>query len=202
MKCACRNGELFIEEHRTMDPFKSIHDYVYPEDIKPTIYYIEDIDKFTTGTGTEDAATVKLHNLVKGLDGVVDIDDVIVIATTNEMNSLCEALANRPGRFDVIREIGHPDVKAIKSLFKYYEFEVIDDLVCSMVEDKFTMAYAEEFVKVAKTRYYKINLNSDELNNLYNEIKNHIKKFERNFKDINSNVGFREHYITDANGAD
>jgi len=193
MKWAVNNGEIEIIEHINSSPFQRIYNYVYPGKSKPSIYYIEDIDKFTAAQGSADTPSIQLHSLVKALDGVVEIDEVIIIATTNEMNFLCDSLANRPGRFDVVEEIGLPDIECIKSFLEYYKFEVCggnDFLIKSMLEDKFSMAYVEDFVKVAKTYYKKNKISIKEMEFIYKETKNHVKRFEDNFKNGKKGVGF------------
>jgi len=196
MKWAVRDGEIEISSHKDTNPFQRIYNYVYPGKSKPTIYYIEDIDKFTAAQGSDDNPTVQLHSLVKALDGVVEIDEVIIIATTNEMNFLCDALANRPGRFDVVKEIGMPDVECIQLFLKYYNFEIAGGNEClaeSMIKDKFTMAYVEDFIKVAKTYYKKNILSIEEMKFIYAETKSHVKSFEDKFKIDGGGVGFGTH---------
>ena len=193
MKWAVQDGEVEIMSHKDTNPFQRIYNYVYPGKSKPTIYYIEDIDKFTAAQGSDDHPSVQLHSLVKSLDGVVEIDEVIIIATTNKMNFLSDALANRPGRFDVVKEIGLPDVECIKLFFKYYNFEIEGGNEClasTMVVDKFSMAYVEDFIKVAKTYYKKNSLTLEEMEFIYAETKGHVKSFEDKFKIGGSGVGF------------
>jgi ATP-dependent 26S proteasome regulatory subunit len=52
------------------------------------------------------------------LDGAVDNEDLITIATTNRLDVIEKALRNRPGRFDRVVEFEAMDKKCRRSLLK------------------------------------------------------------------------------------
>jgi len=76
----------------------------------PCILIIEDMDLFGRDRGmlTRSDNGV-LNEFLANLDGMQDNAGVIVMASTNDVRSMDEALVNRPGRFDVKVEIPYPD---------------------------------------------------------------------------------------------
>jgi chaperone BCS1 len=49
---------------------------------------------------------VTFSGLLNAIDGVIPLDDVLIIITTNHIEKLDQALL-RPGRIDVVKEIGY-----------------------------------------------------------------------------------------------
>ncbi len=76
---------------------------------RKVIAIIEDIDNFVNEQRVGYELTSKLLNL---LDGKMQYDNVVIIATTNYPEDLEERISNRPSRFDVRREIGPPKMRA------------------------------------------------------------------------------------------
>jgi SpoVK/Ycf46/Vps4 family AAA+-type ATPase len=76
----------------------------------PVIILIEDIDNFVN-EDRGSAVTTKLLNI---LDGNMQVDNMVTIATTNYPDKLAERIANRPSRFDRRHEIGLPKAKVRK----------------------------------------------------------------------------------------
>lgn len=74
------------------------------------IIVIEDIDNFING---EKSDLTKLLNI---LDGTLQINNVVTIATTNFPEKLEERISNRPSRFDRRYEVGLPN----KEVREYY----------------------------------------------------------------------------------
>lgn len=60
-----------------------------------------------------------LNALLTEMSGFKDGDGIIVIAATNRLDTLDEALL-RPGRFDRQIEIGYPDIRAREEIIKLY----------------------------------------------------------------------------------
>lgn len=92
--------------------------------IKPCIIFIDEIDavgrsrsKDSNGGDAERAST--LNQLLAEMDGFADINDIIVIGSTNRKKLLDSALL-RAGRFDQHINFTLPDKIDRKNLFKYY----------------------------------------------------------------------------------
>ncbi len=79
------------------------------EPTRPIIVMIEDIDAIQQAYGEAD--------LLAMLDGDLQIDNVVFIATTNYPEKLDKRLVNRPSRFDIVRKIGMPSANARRVYF-------------------------------------------------------------------------------------
>lgn len=88
--------------------------------LAPTIIFSEDIDL----VGGEDRFGKSfrsiLGELLNQLDGFDSNHGVITIATTNNIEVLDKALANRPGRFDIRIEFPNPDYDISLAVLKRY----------------------------------------------------------------------------------
>ena len=62
--------------------------------LRPTLLYVEDVE--TSGT----SGSPKMYQLSEYLDGLEDRKDVMLLVTTNELDSLDRRLRERPGRID------------------------------------------------------------------------------------------------------
>lgn len=66
----------------------------------PLIVIIEDIEEKVEEDGEDE--------LLSALDGQYQIDNIVVIATTNRIEKLSDRIVNRPSRFDEVIEIEQP----------------------------------------------------------------------------------------------
>lgn len=73
---------------------------------RPIIVLLEDIDALIKDYGESEILAI--------LDGELQIDNVVFIATTNYPENLDKRLINRPSRFDIIEKIGMPTTQARK----------------------------------------------------------------------------------------
>lgn len=71
---------------------------------RPIIVLLEDIDALIKDCGESEILAI--------LDGELQIDNVVFIATTNYPEDLDKRLINRPSRFDIVKEIGMPTADA------------------------------------------------------------------------------------------
>ena len=71
---------------------------------RPIVVLLEDIDSITEKHSE--------HDVLAMLDGELQINNVVFIATTNYPETLEDRIINRPSRFDVVRQIGMPSAEA------------------------------------------------------------------------------------------
>jgi ATP-dependent Zn protease len=174
----------------------SIDYLLYPEEEKPRVCVLEDIDKFAAFQGGDvekDYSTISLHSLLKGLDGVDQTDGIILFATTNFPDVLHEALVGRPGRFDKIYHIDKPNQENICNLIKYYKISVkdgsIEDIAKELVGS--SMAFVAEFVKLTKMKYKRNDILLEEARTILKAIHEHQELCENHFKEP-KNIGFKK----------
>ena len=88
----------------------------------PTIIFFDEIDAITgtRGHGESSKSTERMVNqLLTEMDGLEDLNEVMVIAATNRPD-LIDAALLRPGRFDRIIMASVPDKKAREEIFKVH----------------------------------------------------------------------------------
>ncbi len=87
--------------------------------VAPTVIFIDEIDSLAPARGGglgEPAVTERVVNtLLAEMDGLEDMQGVVVMAATNRPNLLDPALL-RPGRFDELVYVPVPDVKARRKI--------------------------------------------------------------------------------------
>ncbi len=85
--------------------------------ISPCILFLEDLDLYASDRSTNRDSNF-LGELMNQLDGLVENNYVIVVATTNKVDFIEDAIRNRPGRFDRTIEIPLPTTKGREKLLK------------------------------------------------------------------------------------
>jgi len=115
-----------------------------------TVLAFEDIDMLAPSRNMVIDGSGLLGDLLTNLDGMRSYDDPIVImASTNKISMLDEALANRPCRFDRKVEIGLPTKAHIKVLYsKFSGVDVNDEII--RLSEGFTGSHIYEAVNTAK----------------------------------------------------
>jgi transitional endoplasmic reticulum ATPase len=89
----------------------------------PTVVFFDEIDALAAerGSGASDAGVGErvVSQLLTELDGLEDLEDVVVVATTNRPELLDDALL-RPGRFDRQIRVGVPDEAGRRDIFEIH----------------------------------------------------------------------------------
>ncbi|MBR9703180.1 AAA family ATPase, partial [Candidatus Woesearchaeota archaeon] len=93
----------------------------------PTIIFFDEIDSIaprrggqdgTSGSGSHVTERV-VNQLLTEMDGLQELNDVVIVAATNRPDILDTALL-RPGRFDRIILVGSPDIKTREKIFEVH----------------------------------------------------------------------------------
>jgi len=126
--------------------------------LAPCIVFIEDMDLFGGNrSGLSGYESRVLNEFLACLDGAQENAGVVVMASTNDIASMDEALVNRPGRFDVKIEIPYPDSidralmlhSFLKKLHAVPDASVTKDTISTVIElcEGLTGAYVKELAK-------------------------------------------------------
>jgi len=92
--------------------------------VAPAIIFFDEVDALAPrrGAGSDSNVTERVVNqLLTEIDGLEDLNDVVVIGATNRPDILDNALL-RPGRFDRILFVGAPDIEARKKIFEVHTY--------------------------------------------------------------------------------
>lgn len=98
---------IFVEQPQVAAMMLHIIRRIEPE--RPIVTVMEDIDSMIRHAGE--------HSLLALLDGEIQIDRVVHVATTNYPHMLDRRFIDRPSRFDTIMKIGMPSAEARRVYF-------------------------------------------------------------------------------------
>jgi energy-coupling factor transporter ATP-binding protein EcfA2 len=106
---------------------------------RPVVVVLEDIDAIVQYGEAE---------LLALLDGELQVDNIITIATTNYPERLDRRLINRPSRFDIVKKIGMPTKEARQVYLGYKNPKLIgEDLIKWLdASDGYSMAHLKEMI--------------------------------------------------------
>jgi transitional endoplasmic reticulum ATPase len=89
----------------------------------PTVIFLDEMDSLTPrrGSGFSDSGVSErvISQLLTEMDGIVTLEDIVVIAATNRPDMVDPAVL-RPGRFDRLIYVPEPDEKSRLQIFKIY----------------------------------------------------------------------------------
>ncbi len=88
--------------------------------MQPSIVVLEDVDLVAMDRGMRGSPNPLLFEILDALDGLDGDADVTFLLTTNRVEVLERALAQRPGRIDLAVEIPLPDAASRRLLFRHY----------------------------------------------------------------------------------
>jgi hypothetical protein len=76
--------------------------------VAPAVVFLEDLDLFAEDRNDRGGGPV-LGELMQQLDGAIENEEIVCLATTNRLEAVEKALRNRPGRFDRVVEMAELD---------------------------------------------------------------------------------------------
>ena len=105
--------------------------FAYARKHAPCVLFIDEIDgigKRSTGEmrGAEAESNRIINRVLTEMDGFSPLDNVTVVAATNHESNVDEAL-RRPGRFDMLVQLGMPTLPERAELFRLYIDRVTHD---------------------------------------------------------------------------
>jgi ATP-dependent 26S proteasome regulatory subunit len=92
--------------------------------LQPALVVLEDCDLVADSRDRHTGPQPLLFTVLETLDGLGDDADVAFLLTTNRINVLEPALAQRPGRIDLAVEIPLPDAHARRRLVRLYAHDL------------------------------------------------------------------------------
>lgn len=116
-----QSGASFVQIYVGMGAKRVRELFAKAKSNAPSIIFIDEIDAIgkSRGTSTNDERESTLNELLTQMDGFEGENGVIVIAATNKIDVLDEALL-RAGRFDRRVHIGLPNINDRKEILKLY----------------------------------------------------------------------------------
>ncbi|MCB9361966.1 CDC48 family AAA ATPase [Candidatus Woesearchaeota archaeon] len=111
----------------------------------PSIIFFDEIDSIAPNRGSSGDANVTervVNQLLTEMDGLIELQDVVILAATNRPDIMDTALL-RPGRFDRIILVPAPDQETREKIFKVHtkNIPMADDVVIKDLAKK-TEGYA------------------------------------------------------------
>jgi hypothetical protein len=121
--------------------------------LQPALIVLEDCDLVADSRDRHSGPQPLLFTVLETLDGLGDDADVAFLLTTNRIDVLEPALAQRPGRVDLAVEIPLPDAEARRRLMRLYarDLPVTDEALWRAAErtDGVTASFAKELLRRA-----------------------------------------------------
>jgi len=148
----------------------------------PTVIFFDEFDSLVPGRGmgyAESGVTERvISQLLTEMDGLVSLEDVVIIAATNRPDIVDPAIL-RPGRFDRLIYVPEPDQESRVEIFKIYtkNMPLANDVDMSLLvtmTKKYSGADIEALCREAGMNAMRLDINTKEVN--ANDFK---KAFER-----------------------
>jgi len=159
--------------------------------VAPAIIFFDEFDSISKvrGSSISDATERVVNQLLTELDGIEELEKVVVIAATNRKDLIDPALL-RPGRIDIIIELSIPDQKTRKKIFEVHTKNMPLDKNIDLEEyvkktDNWTGAEISALCRNAGVnaikRYYQ--------NEKKGEFKIEKEDFDKAFENISKTIG-------------
>ena len=135
----------------------------------PAVIFLDEIDSITPrrGMGMSDVSERVISQLLTEMDGLVTLQDIVVIAATNRPDMVDPAVL-RPGRFDRLIYVPEPDEKSRLQIFKIYTKGMpiskdVDLNQLTMATKYYTGADIESLCREAAMHVLRRDVNSQEV---------------------------------------
>lgn len=152
------------------------------------VLIIEDIGGGERDFDRDRSVSSSLLNLLDGVDFVFKLP-TFIIATTNHPENLLGALADRPGRFDLLLELKPPKAAERVELLKFIaKRDLTEAEVTAVSSDKangFSIAHLEELVVRSM-------LHDKQIAEVIDELAAHSAKYKKGFEKPKASMGFSE----------
>lgn len=151
---------------------------------KPSIIFFDEFDSIAENRAKSNSSVKIINQLLTELDGMEELQGVIVLAATNRLEEIDPAL-KRPGRFDNIIYVGLPDENSRKSQFELYlkDFPNIDYEMLAKMTDKFTCADINGCCRKIKELKLDMLISEEDGPLTQEDCVNVVKKFNRTLTD-------------------
>jgi len=120
--------------------------------LEPSVVVVEDVDLIAQDRAMTMSGNPVLFELLDEMDGIGSAADVTFVLTTNRVEAMEEALAQRPGRVDLAVEVPRPDANCRERLLRLYAGHALDlDDAAPLVAatDGVTASFVKEWVRRA-----------------------------------------------------
>lgn len=166
--------------------------YTIAKDLKPSIVFFEDADLFCTQRGSTGDHTI-LGEIMNQLDGLIPLEGVVTIFTTNDPGAMEQAIIDRPGRFDERIEFLPPKKNGIIKIMKKclnkpeYDKSSLDEIAENSEDINLTGAHIKRLCDLATI--YAIKDNSINDKNIAIIKKDHFNQAFDNIKNMRIKAG-------------
>lgn len=112
-------GSDVLSKYHGDAPVKLRSYFEKARELSPSMIVIDEIDAIASSRDTNRSGADLVNELLSQMDGYDELTDVLVIGTTNFLQSIDEAIL-RPGRFDLKIEIPFPNREGVEHLIRHY----------------------------------------------------------------------------------
>ncbi len=173
----------------------------------PTIILFDEIDSLvsTVDSNTHESISRVVSQFLAEMDGLEDLNDVVVIGTTNRPDKIDPALL-RPGRFDRVLHVPLPDKKGREEIFKVHteDMKLASDVKLKSISEStenYSGADIEAVCREAGMAALRKNIKAKEVT--MNDFKKAFEKIKPSITetDIKKYKEIEEQYLRVARGA-
>lgn len=121
--------------------------------LEPAVVVVEDVDLIAEDRRHTPSGNPALFELLNEMDGIGSEADVTFVLTTNRVDTLEEALAQRPGRIDLAMNVPLPDADGRERLLRLYaagtDLDLPDASAIVAASEGVTASFVKELVRRA-----------------------------------------------------